>query len=120
MNTYDVYFRGDLQWAKREFIAMTPEAALQLAREFVDREPACLDFEYLEIPTDAPVREIEVCDENGASLVLWHDKDMRLRLAAPGLFCAAEKTLNRWQNGDLGEVVHELAVAVGAAKEGAQ
>ena len=117
MNTYDVYLRNDLQWAKREFIATTPESALQLAREFADREPACLDFEYIETPADAPVRKIEVCDEDGASLAIWHHADMRPRLATPDLRCADEKTL--WQNGDLGLAIHEFSVAVAAANGGA-
>jgi hypothetical protein len=119
MNTYDVYFRNDLQRAKREFLAPTPENALELAQAFARREPACLHFEYLEIPPDALVREIEVCDEDGASLVLWYDADTRLRLAAPGLLSAAENVLDRWQDGGIGEVVHQLTVAVDAAKEGA-
>jgi hypothetical protein len=34
MNTYDVYFRSDLQWGMREFIADTPEKALELVRKF--------------------------------------------------------------------------------------
>jgi hypothetical protein len=32
---------------------------------------------------------------------------------------AGPKILDRWQNGDLGEVIHELAVAVNMAKGGA-
>jgi hypothetical protein len=32
MNTYDVYFRSDLQWGMREFVADTPEKGLELTR----------------------------------------------------------------------------------------
>ena len=34
MTTYDVYFRNDLQWGTREFIADTLEHHLELARQF--------------------------------------------------------------------------------------
>jgi hypothetical protein len=119
MTTYDVYFRSDLQWSLREFIAETPEQALQLARKFIaeNLDGLVLDYDYE--GCDCAVNEIEVCDKEQNSVAVWYDDDMRLRLAAIDLLSAAEKVLDRWQNGDIGEVIHELAAAVDAAKGGA-
>jgi hypothetical protein len=118
MTTYDVYFRSDLQWGMREFDADTPEKALQLARHIAHENPDSVLLDYYEA-CDTPISEIEVCDDQGSPLVTWYDDDMRLRLAADGLLSAAEKILDRWQSGDIGEAIHELAVAVDAAKRGA-
>jgi hypothetical protein len=119
MNAYDVYFRSELQWGMREFIAETPEKALELARQFADGNPDSVPLDYYYEACDAPINEIEVCDKKRNSLAVWYDDDMRLRLTAIDLLSAAEKILDRWQNGDIGEVIHELAVAVDAAKGGA-
>jgi len=43
---------------------------------------------------------------------------MRLYLAAIDLLTAAEKIAHRWQNGDIGEIIHER-VSVDQAKGGA-
>ncbi len=102
----------------RDIIADTPERALQLARQITDENPDSLDLDFYEA-CDAPINEIEVCHQEHNSVAVWYDDDMRVRLAAIDLLTAAEKVLDRWQNGDIGEIIHELAVAVDAAKGGA-
>jgi hypothetical protein len=118
MNTYDVYFRSDLQWGTREFDADTPEQALELVRRFIAETLIGLDLEFYEA-CGSPINEIEVFDDEDNSVAAWYDEYLRLRLAATDLLSAAEKVLDRWQNGDIGEVIHELAVAVAQAKGGA-
>jgi hypothetical protein len=118
MNTYHVYFRSDLQWGMREFVADRPEKALELARQIAGENQDSVLLDSYQA-CDCPISEIEVCDNEHNSVAVWHDDDMRLHLAAPGLLIAAEKILDRWQNGDIGEVIHELAAAVDAAKGGA-
>ena len=117
MNTYPVNFRNDRQWASRDFDAETPEQALDLARRFAMENLLDLDL-YDYDACNTPINEIEVCHEDEEALAVWQDDDLRLRLAAADLLTAAEKILDRWQNGDISEAIHELAVAVEAAKEG--
>jgi hypothetical protein len=119
MKTYNVYFRSDLQWGTREFDADTPEQALELARRFIAETLIGLDLDFYEA-CGSPINEIEICDDEGVSLVIWLDEDLRLRLVARDLLSAAQKILDRWQNGDIGEAIHELAVAVDAANGSAQ
>ena len=88
MTTFDVYFRTDLQWGMREFIADTADQALELARRFAHENADSLDLDYFE-SCDCPINEIEICDDQGNSLVTWFDDDMRLRLAATDLLEAA-------------------------------
>jgi hypothetical protein len=117
MNIYDVYFRTDLHWAMRSFAAGTPKKALQLALSFASAPVMSLDFDHIEPTHEAPVREIEVRDKNGRSKAVWRDDDMRLRLAARSLLIAAENVLDRWKNGDIEEVIHQVVIAVAEAKE---
>ncbi len=119
MNTYRVYFRTDLQWCMREIVAGTPEQALALARQIANENPDDLNLHYYEA-CDALINEIEVCDQEHNAVAAWYDNDMRVRLAAPALLAAGERILDRWQNADIEEVIHELAIAVAQAKEGAQ
>jgi hypothetical protein len=119
MTTYDVYFRNDLQWGTREFIADTPEQALELARRFAADHADELIFEIYE-GSDFAINEIEVCDVEHNSLATWFDDEMRLRLAARDLLDASQQVLDRWQRGDLAEAVRALAAAVAKAKGGAQ
>ena len=117
MNTYLVNFHNDRQWASRDFDAETPEQALDLALRFAMENLLELDL-YDYDACNTPINEIEVSDGGGDPLVTWYDEDMSLRLAARDLLSAAEKVLDRWQNGDIGEAIHELAFAVEAAKDG--
>jgi hypothetical protein len=118
MNTYTVHFRTDRSYADYDIEAATPEQALAVAQlcESGDIYHEALFDDY---DGQAPINEIEVCHEDEEALAVWQDDDLRLRLAAADLLSAAEKILDRWQNGDIGEVIHELAVAVDAAKGGA-
>lgn len=118
MKTYDVYFRTDLQWGMREFVADTPEQALALARQFAAENPVSLNLNDYE-PCDVEINEIEVCDDEHNLLAVWYDDDMRLRLAARDLLDAAELVVVRWERGDLAEAVRELAAAVAKATGGA-
>lgn len=86
MTAYTACFRTDAQWANFDFIADGPAQALQLARDLCIREPERLDFEHYD--TAQPVNEIEISGPEGDKLAVWHDADMRLRLAAPELLAA--------------------------------
>jgi hypothetical protein len=115
MTTYTAHFRGDAEFASHDFEAGTADEALALAIKFNADDSSDLWFEHY---AEMPVNEIVVCDPDENELAVWHSNDLRLRLAAHDLLSAAERILNRWQNGDIGEVIHELAVAVAKAKGG--
>ena len=115
MNIYTAYFRTDASYATHDIEADTPELALAEARNIADC-PYELCFTAYD---ESVLNEIVIEDENNQELAAWRDEDLCLRLAAPDLLSAAEKILDRWQNGDIGEVIHELAAAVDAAKSGA-
>jgi hypothetical protein len=116
MTTYTAHFRSDAAFASHDFEAETAHEALALAIKFNADDSSDLWFEHY---AAMPVSEIVVCDPDENELAVWYSDDLRLRLAAHDLLSAAEKILDRWQNGDLSEVIHELAVAVNAAKGGA-
>ena len=118
MKTYNVYFRSDLQWGTREFDADTPEQALELAQRFIAENLDGVNLDFYE-DCGSPINEIEVLDDEDNSVAVWYDEGLRLRLAATDLLSAAEKILDRWQNGDIGEAIHELAAAIAKAKGGA-
>ena len=118
MTTYDVYFRTNLQWGMREFVADTPEQALELAQRFMATNLDGVDLDFYEA-CDDPINEIEVCDEEHNRLAIWRDDDLRLRLAARDLLETAEKVVARWERGDLAAAVRELDAAITKAKEGA-
>ena len=119
MTEYRVYLRSDIQWTMRKFKARSPKHALKLARRFADERFYEIDFDDYE-PNDCPINEIEVCDDRGNELTVWHDDDLRLRLAAGDLLAAAEKVVARWQGGDLAAAVRELNEAVTRAKGAAR
>jgi hypothetical protein len=118
MKTYDVYFRSDLQWGMREFVADTPARALKLARKFATENSDSLVLDFYE-GCDCAINEIEVCDDEHNSLAVWLDEDLRLRLAARDLLDAAQLVVDRWSQGDLAEAVRELDAAIAKAKGGA-
>jgi hypothetical protein len=118
MKTYDVYFRSDLQWGMREFVADSPAQALELARRFAAENPESLDLDFYEA-CDSEINEIEVCDHRHNSVAVWFDEDMRLRLAARDLLDAGQLVIDRWERGDLAEAVRELDAAIAKAKGGA-
>jgi hypothetical protein len=117
MTTYTAYFRTDAESATRDFVASTPEQALKKARRFHEAHADQLLFEhYDEI---APVNEIAIWSDEGDDLAVWHDDDLRLRLAASDLLAAAELVVTRWQRGDLAGAVRQLDAAIAEAKGGA-
>ena len=118
MTTYTVYFRSDRNYADHDIEADTPEQALAVARQLCESGDIYHEALFDDYDGRAPINEIEVCHEDEEALAVWQDDDLRLRLAAADLLTAAEKILDRWQNGDIGEAIHELAIAVEAAKEG--
>ena len=120
MITYSVYFRTDRDYAFHDIEADTPEEALTIARQLRDSGDIYHEAFFDGYDGRTPINEIEVCHEDEEELAVWRDEELVLRRAAPDLLNAAEKILDRWQNGDIGEVIHELAVAVAAAKGGAQ
>jgi hypothetical protein len=118
MTNFSVYFRTDQQWGMREIKAKTATRALERARRIAEEKPYSIDLADYDsyVPT---INEIEVCDERDNQVIIWHDEDMRLRLAARDLLEAAEKVVARWEQGDLAEAVRELDAAIAKAKEGA-
>jgi hypothetical protein len=118
MITYSVYFRTDRNYAYHDIKADTPEQALALARQLRESGDIYHEASFDRYDGHAPINEIEVCHEDDEGLAVWQDDDLLLRLAAPDLLAAAQKILDRWQNGDIGETIHELAIAVEAAREG--
>jgi hypothetical protein len=118
MTTYRVYLRTDIEWARQNFEAPTPEEALAFARQHAKERFDELDFEDYQSP-DHPINQIEVCDAEGHELIVWQDDELRLRLAARDLLDAAEKVVARWERGDLAAAVRELGAAIAKAKEGA-
>jgi hypothetical protein len=116
-NSYLVYFRSEIQYGWREFIADNPEQALRLARRFLSESPEDLRLDYYETG-DVEINEIEVCDGEYNRLVQWYDDDTRLRLAARDLLRAAEQVIATWEHGDFAEAVRDLSDAVAKAKEG--
>ena len=118
MTSYRVYLRSDIEWTMRMFEADTPEQAVELARRFADEHYDELVFDSYQ-GCDCPINEIEICDDQGNELTVWHDDDMRLRLAARDLLEAAKKVVARWAQGDLAEAVRELDAAIANAKGGA-
>jgi hypothetical protein len=115
MNTYTVHFASDAEIASHDFDAETPEQALALARKLYENDPSELWFETYD---SMDVNEIIVYGAGGNQLAVWHDDDMRLRLAARDLLDAAELVVARWERGDLAEAVRGLDAAIAKAKGG--
>jgi hypothetical protein len=117
MNTYRVYFRSDIQWAMRHFQADTPEQAIDFARRFADDQFDQLDFESYN-GYDCPINEIEVCDDEGNELIIWHDQTLRMELAASDLLRALENLEARiaraYSDVDLTEARAAIAKARGS------
>jgi hypothetical protein len=117
MKGFLIYFANDRQWAERDIEAASAAEALQRARLIATNHPRTLDYNAYE--GLRPINQIEVLDEYGEELAVWHDGDLRLRLAASDLLAAAEKVVTRWERGDLAGAVRELDVAIAKAKAGA-
>jgi len=88
MQTYNVDFRTDADYAIRQFRARSPKAALKKALVFYDERPEDLMFQSYD--GGDPVNEIEVLAADGGSVAVWHDDDLRLRLAAGDMLAALE------------------------------
>jgi hypothetical protein len=117
MKSFLIYFRTDLQWAELDIEAATPEQALKQALRIATDHPRSLDYNAYDGLRS--INAIEVCDDEANLLLVWHDDDMRLRLAARDLLQAAELVIARWEQGDLAEAVRALEAAVVDAKGGA-
>jgi hypothetical protein len=117
MTTYTAYFRTDAEFATREFKAATPEQALKRARRFHSTHADQLSFERYD--DSGPVNQIDIWNDQGDDLAVWHADDLRLRLGARDLLEAAELVVARWERGDLAEAVRGLASAIAKAKGGA-
>jgi hypothetical protein len=88
MQTYDVDFRTDADYAVRQFKARSLKDALKKALAFYDKHTEELMFTSYD--GGHPVNEIAVFDKEGGEVALWHDADMRLRLAAGDVLAALE------------------------------
>jgi len=117
MKTYTAYFNTDAEFATREFDADTPEQALKKALRFHRTHADQLSFERYD--HHGPVNQIDIWNDQGDDLAVWHDDDQRLRLAASDLLAAAELVVARWERGDLAGAVRQLAAAIAKAKGGA-
>jgi hypothetical protein len=117
MQTFQVYFRSDAQWGRRDIVAADPAKALEIARKLGEDYPDELD--YYEA-CDCPINEIEVCDKEYNQLAVWHDDELRVRLAARDLLQAAEKAVSCWRRGGkMASALRDLEIAVAKASEGA-
>lgn len=116
MQTYNVNFRTEADYAIRQFKARAPKEALKKALAFYDERPEELMFESYD--GGHAVNEIAVHDEQGNEVAVWHDDDLRLRLAARDLLDAGELALRElrgfYSNGD-SEAVRVLAAAIASA-----
>jgi len=121
MTIYTAKFRIDADYAEKTFEANTPEQALALARAFYNEHDEDLMFE--EYGGGSPVNEIEIAGPDGRELAVWHDDDLRLRLAARDLLDAlevqtaeAQAVINTWAKGDLAAAVRMLDASIPAAR----
>jgi hypothetical protein len=117
MQTYDVDFRTDADYATHSFKARSPRHALKKALAFYDRHTE--DLMFTAYDGGHPINEIEVFNEDGCSVGVWQDDDMRLRLAARALLDAgalALRELRSFYNDGQSEAVRVLAAAIARAK----
>jgi hypothetical protein len=93
MTNYTAYFRSDSEFATLEVEADTPEQALSKARKLYASDRSELWFEPYE---GMAVNEIAITlDDPGEEVAVWHDEDLRLRLAARALLDALEELVAR-------------------------
>jgi hypothetical protein len=117
MTTYIAHFRTDSSHATATIRAKSPAHALKKARRIAAEDESNLYFQAYD--GAFPINEIAISDaEETAELALWCDADLRLRLAAPELLCAAQRVIARWEKSDLADAVRELSAAVHKAKGG--
>jgi hypothetical protein len=109
MPRYTVIFRNDAESATREFEAETPEQALVFAKVAYED---CPDSFWFDRYDGRPPNEIAVYDRKGGERAIWYDADKRLRLTVTDLVKAAEKVIERWQEGDVAEAVRDLSEAL--------
>ena len=117
MTTYAAHFRSDAESATHDFVAATPEQALKKARRFYKAHAHRLLFERYD--HSGPGQRDCHLERPGDDLAVWHDDDLRLRLAASDLLEAAELVVARWERGDLAKAVRALDAAIAKAKRGA-
>jgi hypothetical protein len=116
MQTDNVDFRTDADYAIRQFKARSPRHALKKALTFYDERPEELMFESYD--GGHPVNEIEVHDATGGSVAVWRNDDMRLRLAAHDLLDAGDlalRELRGFYSESESEAVRKLAAAITVA-----
>lgn len=122
MTTYTAHFRTDTHYALQDFEADSPQQALALAKDFLDR--GVPDELWWESYDDAggPVNEIAIHDAEGCQCVVWFDDDLRLRLAAPDLLDAVESLLQHVDRNvapDAPQAIERARAALAKAKAGA-
>ena len=119
MTTYTAYFRTDAEFATRKIKAATPEQALRKARRFYDNDPLDLMFESYD--GGMPVNEIAIADADDDEVAVWHDDDLRMRLAACDLLDALEAMIDRDDAESVfaTPVLNQARAAIAKAKEGA-
>jgi hypothetical protein len=88
MSTYTAEFRTDADYATHTFKARSPRHALKQARALYDEHTE--DLIFMSYDGGHPVNEIEVTDADGAVVAVWHDDDLRLRLAADDMLEALD------------------------------
>jgi len=120
MPIYTAYFRTDANYATQEFEADTLEEAMRTARDFLESAAEDLTFENYD--GGMPVNEIEIYQDSD-EVAVWHDDDLRLRLAASGLLEAledqteaAQAVIDNWAEGDLAAAVRALDASIDGAR----
>jgi hypothetical protein len=93
MTIYRAEFFTAADYAARDFVAATPEDALQLARRFYDEDLGELDFRSYD--DNAGLDQIQIWDNERGTLASWESDDYRLRRVAPELLTALIKSEQR-------------------------
>ncbi len=118
--SYRAEFFTTADYAVRDFIAGTPQQALQMAREYYDDNLVELDFRSYD--DNSGLDQIQIWDPERGTLASWESDDYRLRKAAPDLLTAlqdqteaAKAVIDNWEKGDLAAAVRDLAASMSEA-----
>jgi broad specificity phosphatase PhoE len=118
---YRAEFFTTADYAVRDFIADSPQQALQMARQFYDDNLVELDFRSYE-SCDADLDQIQIWDNERGTLATWESDDYRLRKAAQDLLTAlqdlteaAKAVIDNWEKGDLAAAVRALDASISKA-----
>jgi hypothetical protein len=92
MTIYTALFRTAAAYAAHAFEADAPEQALQMARTFF--EDHAEDLMFTAYDGRMSLEEIEICEEDTTTTIVWQSDDLRVHLAAPEMLQALEMATN--------------------------